>query len=125
MEEKRLGSHDHPAGAIAALDCTRLNKRFLDWIQFAVFSEPLNRGYLPALCAQGKDHARVNGTIVQQDGAATAAPRIAPSLGAYQPQLFPQHVQQSVVRLNKDFLELFVNRKGDLLLHSMSSVSGF
>ena len=78
--ERLADGHDHAGGAEAALERLGVEKRLLHRMQFAVAGEPLERGDLAALGAEGGNEATVDRLAVEPDRARAAIAGVTPFL---------------------------------------------
>src|SRR5262249_12989699 len=74
--------HDHPGGAVAALEGVVLVKRALKRVQLAVLREALDRLHLKAVGLEGEHRAGLDRPAVEANGARAAARGIAADVRA-------------------------------------------
>src|SRR5581483_908216 len=109
LVEKRLGGEDHARDAVAALHRAVLDERLLDRIEAPIAGEPLDGDDPTALALCGEHDAAVHRAPVEQHGAYPALGLEAVLLGAGQPQIDTEHVQESAVRLGEHVVTLAVD----------------
>jgi hypothetical protein len=91
--------HDLAGGTEAALERVLIDKRLLNRMKSAVRSQPLDGGDLPPVCAGGQHHAGIHAYTVQKDRARPALAPVAALLGAREPQMLTQKVEQACPRV--------------------------
>src|SRR4029453_15809562 len=80
-------------------------------MELAVLLESLHRHELFTLSLDGEQGARLHGPAVHEDRAGAAVGRIAPDVGAGQPQDVADHVHQQEARLDVGLVLLAVDRE--------------
>ena len=123
--EEGVAGHQHPGRAVAALQPVLGHESLLQRVELAVLLQPLHRHELLALSLDGEHRARLHGPAVHEDRAGAAVGRVAPDVGAGQPQDLADHVDQQEARLDVGLVLLAVDRElhqhGYLLLPARSS----
>jgi hypothetical protein len=114
LAEQPHRGQDLPGRAVAALQRVVGDERALDRVELAAGREPLDGHHPPAVLRRGEREARVDPPVVDQHGAGAARPAIARALGAGQPELVAQHVEQRRARRRGDPTRLPVDRHRDL-----------
>ncbi len=113
------GGHDHPRGAVAALEAMVVPEGLLDRMELAVRGHALDRGDLRAVGLHGQDRARLHGLAVQVDRAGAAVGRVAAHVGAGQTKLVAQGVDQQHTGLDLqlvlDSIDVETHRNGVLM----------
>jgi hypothetical protein len=93
--EQMQGAHEHARRAEAALQAVVLDERLLQRVQFPVLAlEPLDRGDGGAVGLHPEHQARPRGLPVDEHGAGTADPVLAPEMGTGEPAVLPQGVRE-------------------------------
>src|ERR1700733_4653535 len=105
--------HDLAGGTEAALERVLVDKRLLDRMKPAVRGQPLDGSDLPPVCAGGQHHAGVHALTVQQDRAGPALAPVAALLGARQPEMLTQKVEQAGPRVAVEGVPNAVDPKAD------------
>jgi hypothetical protein len=117
--QQRLGAHDHPGGAVAALRRLLIDKRLLQRSGSVGCAEPLDRRDAAPVQHGERGQARIHGGAIDDDGTRAALAEAATELGAVQPELIAQHVKQRRRRIGLDLMLRVIDRQGD---HPRSSL---
>ena len=94
LHQQRLGDHQLPGGAVAALRRVMLDEGFLQRIELAVLGQPFHRLDRAAVHPHGQLAARIQRRAVHQNGAGAALAAIAADLGARELQVVAQQLDQ-------------------------------
>src|SRR4051812_10658838 len=70
--QERLDRQDKSRGAETALECIRLKKRLLDWMEFGAVRESFNRFDTRAFCLKRKSRAGRDRSTIEKHGAGAA-----------------------------------------------------
>jgi hypothetical protein len=100
--EQRNRGHDHPRGAVSALQCTFFQKGLLHRMQPSAARQPLNGGDLFVDGSFGWRDARPLGSSIDQDRTGAALALSATVLGPHQIQVLPQYGEQAGLRIHID-----------------------
>ncbi len=95
--EQRLGRQHHPRNADAALHAALVDEGFLQRVQPAFVEQALDGLHRGAVGLVGHHQARVDGLPVHEHGAGAALALAAAFLGAGEPQVVAQQVEQALV----------------------------
>ena len=106
-----------PGRAIAALERVVLDERPLQRVQLAVLGESLDRDHLCAVVRDGERQAGVDAAAIEQHGAGAALAVVAALLGAGEPELLAQHVEQGTARIHGERQRLAVDQQLNLGPH--------
>jgi hypothetical protein len=90
-----VGTEDHPWGAKTTLDSTVVDEGSLDRMKLSLFGDPLDRRDLLPFTGNCQEEAAVLGLSVDQDSAGSAHAAVTAFLGSRQPELIPEHIQES------------------------------
>ena len=116
--EQSFDRHDHPRGAVAALERLMLEKCLLHRVEFAALRQPFDRGNLLTLGVGGEHETRAHGPAIDQHGAGTAHANAAALDRTFEREIVSQELEQGLIRSNRNLLWLSVDRgrNGDLQL---------
>jgi hypothetical protein len=95
--QQRLGGHENSRRAVAALRGAKVGEALLQRVQLPVLDEPLHGDDPPVLALRGQRQARQHRLVVDEDGAGAALAELAAVLGAGEPQVLAQHLEQRLV----------------------------
>src|SRR6185436_14189497 len=107
-------AHRDPRGADAALRAAARDEGALHGVKQLAAREALDGGDLARVALADRDHARVDGLAVEPDRARAALALAAALLGAGEPQVLAQHVEQAAPRRALDGARLAVDLERDL-----------
>src|SRR5262245_47909989 len=93
LVEQRFGSHDLAGSANPALKTAVLNKRLLQWMQRAVFCEPLNGFDFASLARNRQGQARADQAAVDNHAARAADANAAAFFCACEANLIAKRVE--------------------------------
>src|ERR1700674_780927 len=111
--------HDETGRAVAALQTVLVPERLLERVELPIFGHALNRGQLLALGLDGEHRAALDRLAVDEDRARAALARVAPDVGAGQPDDVPQVMHQQKPRFDLMLVPVAVDRGRDLVLHML------
>src|SRR3989449_4087714 len=111
--EEGVAGHQHAGGAVAALEAVLCHEPLLKRMQLAVLLQALHRHDFLVAGLDGEHGARLHRSAVHEDGAGAAVGRVAPDMGAGQPQHVPDQVDQQEARLDVSLVLLAVDRELD------------
>src|SRR5262249_30251345 len=103
------GAHRDPRGADPALRAAADDQLALHRVQQIAVRQALDGGHPAGIALPGGDQARVDGLAVEHHGARAALALAAALLGAGQPQILAQHVEQPLPRRYVDRAPLAVD----------------
>ena len=98
--EESVAGHQHAGRAEAALQPVLLKEALLQRMELAVLFEAFDGHDLAAVGLHGEDRARLDGAAVHDDRAGAAVARVAPDVGAGEPQVLAEEVDQQQPRLD-------------------------
>ena len=101
--EERVAGHHHP-GATAALQAVLGHEAFLERMQRAVLGRCPSTVMISCPGLDGEHRARLHRAAVQEDGAGPAVRRVAPDVGAGQPQRLPDEMDKQEPGLDVSFV---------------------
>src|SRR5712691_10134786 len=111
--EEGVAGHQHAGCAVAALEAMLCHEPLLKRMQLAVLFQALHRHDFLVAGLDGEHRARLHRSAVHEDGAGAAVGRVAPDMGAGQPQHVPDQVDQQEARLDVSLVLLAVDRELD------------
>jgi hypothetical protein len=111
--EERDRRKDHPRRAKPALQSVLCPESFLHGVQRAVRRQAFNSRHIRAVSLNGKACARLDGEVVDEHRAGATLARVAPDLGARQPNDFSDEVDEEKTRLDVVFIATAVDRNPD------------
>src|SRR5207249_4289749 len=111
--EEGVAGHQHAGCAVAALEAVLCHEPLLKRMQLTVLFHALNRHDFLVAGLDGEHRARLHRSAVHEDGAGAAVGRVAPDMGAGQPQHVPDQVDQQEARLDVSLVLLAVDRELD------------
>ncbi len=112
--EQRLGGDEEPGRAVAALRRPEVGEGLLQRMQPALGAEAFDGHDLAAAALDAQHQARQHRPAVQQHGAGAALAELAPVLGAAEIQVLTQHLEQRLVRVERDVVRFAVDGERDL-----------
>src|SRR5206468_1371622 len=95
--EERLGRHDLARGADAALKSAGVDERLLDGMESLVLGEALDGRDRAAVREDRQRDAGADHLAVEKNGARAADADAAPFLGAREPEIVPEAVEERAV----------------------------
>src|SRR3990172_796923 len=104
---------DHAGRAEAALEPVVLLERLLDRVQPSVLREPFDRRDRRAVRLDHEHRARLHGPSVEEDRARAAVARVAPHVGAREPELVPNEVHEEGARFDGPLVPRAVHGQSD------------
>src|SRR5205807_8527486 len=111
--QKRLGCHQHPRRAVAALRGAFLSERDLKGMERVRTGEAFDRRHFGVANERGKGQAREDRDAVNEDRAGTALAQLAAVLRTSKVELLAQDFEERVMRIGRDRSRLAVNAKGE------------
>ena len=109
LAEQPGGLHDHPRGAEAALEAVLVPERLLERMEGGAVGHALDGPDLAAVGLDGEHRARLGALAVDVDGARAAVARVAADVGAGQPEVVAQEVDEQEARLDVGLVGLAVD----------------
>src|SRR5688572_31278412 len=113
--EERLGRHQAAGRAVAALGGPEVGEGRLQGMEPGAARQAFDRLDAAALAFEHQHDAGELRLAVHQHGAGAALAELAAVLGAGQPEVFPQHLEQGLVRRDRSREGLAVHRQRELL----------
>src|SRR5436190_5986432 len=95
--EQCLGREQERGGAVAALRRAQLGERVLERVQLAARRHAFDGRDAMSGTGKAEQQAGEHGRAVEQDRAGPALAQLTPMLGAREPRVFPQHLEQRFV----------------------------
>src|SRR2546428_9737445 len=111
--EEGVAGHQHAGCAVAALEAGLCHEPLVKRMQVAVLFQALHRHDFLVAGLDCEHRARLHRSAVHKDGAGAAVGRVAPDMGAGQPQHVPDQVDQQEARLDVSLVLLAVDRELD------------
>src|SRR5919109_1522491 len=111
--EQLDAGHDHARRAEPALKRVALPERLLEWMQFAVGRQALDRGYVAAVGLDREHGARLHRVSIEMDRAGAAHRRVAADLRAREVELVADEVDEQRPRLDLRLVADAVDRERD------------
>src|SRR5919109_78452 len=111
--EQLDAGHDHARRAEPALKRVALPERLLEWMQFAVVRQALDRGYVAAVGLDREHGARLHRVSIEMDRAGAAHRRVAADLRAREVELVADEVDEQRPRLDLRLVANAVDRERD------------
>src|SRR5262249_54236829 len=108
--EHLVRGQDHPGRAEATLEPVLLPEPLLDRMQLAVLGQPFDRHDLGAVALDGEERARLHRLTVHDDGARAALARVATDVGAGEPDVLADVVDEQEAGLHLVTDRLAVDR---------------
>ena len=102
LGQQRFGGENEPRCAKPALDRHTIDERLLDRVEPVRTRQTFDRLDLPAVGLVGERAARAHGRAVEEDGAGATDLRVARTLGAGQPEIVAQDIEQNRPRFDLD-----------------------
>src|SRR6185436_14476539 len=113
----RLGGHQDPRRAVAALGRAEIGETLLQRMQPAAGGEPFDRFDPASLRLDGEHEAGQQRLSVHEHGAGAALPQLAAVLRAGEPEVFAQHLEQRLVIVGEQLDRLVVDGERQADLH--------
>src|SRR5256884_1246058 len=114
--EQCLRGEEKRRRAIAALRRAQLGEGVLQRVQLAARGHPLDRPHAPSRAGEAEHQTGEHGRAVDDHGARAALTQLAAVLGAREPQILAQHLEQGLVRREGHLDGLAVHVERDLRL---------
>jgi hypothetical protein len=114
LGDARGGRHELAGCAVAALEGVKVAERPLDGAQLAAVGEPFDGGDLAAVALHGERQAPVHPRAVDEHGARAAGALVAALLGAGEPDLLAQPVEQGGAGMHDRAHRAAVDPDGDV-----------
>ena len=124
LGQERLSGEEDARRAVAALRRAELGERLLERMEAAVARHPLDRGDLAPGELRGQGQAREHGLAVHEDRAGPALAELAPVLGAGEPEVLTEDLEQGLVDGDEDLVGLAVDRQREPSFHPHSCPGG-
>src|SRR5437899_1677946 len=119
--QKRLGCHEHPGRAVAALRRAFFGERDLEGMERVRTGEAFDRRDFGVAHQSGKRQARKDRNAVDENGARPALAELASVLCPGETELLTKDLEERVVRICRDRSRLAVHAKGEELLGHAAS----
>ena len=94
-----------------------IEERLLERMQMVAICQTLDSVNLGAIRLHGQNQAGIDKLVIEKNTACAASPARAGLFGASQLQLLPQHMQQSVVRGNRQLMGIAVHDERNRVVH--------
>src|SRR5262245_13964412 len=120
LAEQGGRGHQHPGDAETALGHAVTDERVLQRMERAVSTQPLDGPDRTTASLHGQHETARDRLAVEMDGAGAAIAGAAAFLGADQPQVFAQRVQQRVVRPDEHLDGFVVDGAAQNLFHHVA-----
>ena len=114
LVEQRLGGDEKPRRAVAALRGAEIGEGFLQRMEPAVGDQPFDGRDVAAGALDAEHQAREHRLPVEQHRAGAALAELAAVLGAAQVQILTQHLEERLVRRERDLGRLAVDGQREM-----------
>jgi hypothetical protein len=115
--EERDRREDHARRTKPALQSVLRPERFLYGVKRTVRRQAFNGRHVGAVSLNGKARARLDGEVVDEHRAGATLARVAPDLGARQPNNFSDEMDEEKTRLDVVLMATTVDRNSDGCFH--------
>jgi len=112
--EKRDGGHNHPAGAVAALESVFIYKRPLNGMHLPVARERFNGGDILSVHLGDRGRATEGGFAVDQNGARAASAFAAAVFAAGEVEIFAENFKKRPVGIGGERFANAIDREDGL-----------
>ncbi len=109
-------AHQHPGGAVAALEGVVVAEGLLERRQLVALREPLDGLDARAVDLDGEQHAALHEPAVEDDAARAAVAGVAADVAAGQVEVVAEEVDEEAPRVDVALVEDAVDGDGDLVL---------
>ena len=113
LRQQRMGSHDGARRAKPALQSVMFPECFLNCTEILVIRQTFNRNDRPPTRLNRENETGAHCTPVEENGAGTADPMLAPQMRACKPQLIAKAIRQTGPRLDIDLHIYPVDRQSN------------
>ena len=112
--EQRLCSHQKSRRAVTTLGRTEVGKGLLERMEPAVCRETFDGQHVTVSTLDAQNETRQHRLAIEQHRARAALSELAAMLGAAEVQVFTQHLEQRLVRIERDVAGFSVDGEREL-----------